>query len=133
MAKLEHPIREAERYLQNARDILSEKADKEGNAYKDPKYVKMAGNTAWNGVLVALDAVLPVKGGRRRPDFKDYLDAIAKKDRKMTRTILEAYEYLHKNMGYDGELDYMFAQKNLALARDILAWAERHLPSECNL
>jgi hypothetical protein len=27
MAELKHPIREAERYLQNARQILSEKAD----------------------------------------------------------------------------------------------------------
>jgi hypothetical protein len=125
MAVLEHPIREAERYLQNAREILSEKGEKEGNAYKDIKYVKMAGNTAWNGVLVALDAVLPVKEGRRRPDFKDYMDAVAGKDRKMTRTFLDAYEYLHKSMGYDGKLDYSDAQKGLAKARDILAWAER--------
>jgi hypothetical protein len=129
---LEHPIREAERYLQNARDILSEKAEKKGNFYGDKKYVKMAGNTAWNGVLVALDAVLPVRRGHKRPDFKDYMDAVAGKDRKMTRTILDAYDYLHKSMGYDGEPDYAEAQKNLGKARDILAWAERHLPSDCN-
>ena len=126
MAMLDHPIREAERYLQNARDILSAKAEKEGNVYKDKKYVKMAGNAAWNGVLVALDAVLPVREGRKRPDFKDYMDAIAKKDRKMTRTILDAYDYLHKSMGYDGEPDYTEAQKNLALAKKILEWAERN-------
>ena len=100
MGILDHAIREAERYLKNARDILSEKAEKEGNSYKDNKYVKMAGNTAWNGVLVALDAVLPVREGRKRPAFKDYLDAITKKDRKMTVTLLSVYEYLHKNMGY---------------------------------
>jgi hypothetical protein len=130
MAILEHPIREAERYLQNAREILSEKGEKEGNAYKDKKYVKMAGNTAWNGVLVALDAVLPVKEGRRRPDFKDYTDAIARKDRKMTIPLLHAYESLHKNMGYDGEADYVHAQKSLALAKTILEWAERNLPAD---
>jgi hypothetical protein len=56
MAELKHPIREAERYLQNARQILSEKAEKDGNYYNDGKYVRMAGNTAWNGVLIALDA-----------------------------------------------------------------------------
>jgi len=46
MASLKHPIREAERYLQNARQILSEKAEKDGDYYNDIKYVKMAGNTA---------------------------------------------------------------------------------------
>jgi len=61
MAQLKHPIREAERYLQNARQILSEKAEKDGDYYNDPKYVKMAGDTAWKGVLVALDAVLHVR------------------------------------------------------------------------
>jgi len=30
MVELKHPIREAERYLQNARQILSEKAEKDG-------------------------------------------------------------------------------------------------------
>ena len=124
MAILEHPIREAERYLQNAKEILSEKAEKAGDLYKDKKYVKMAGNTAWNGVLVALDAVLSVRDGRKRPEFKDYMDAIAKKDRKMTRTLLDAYEYLHKNMGYDGNPNFNDAQKHLALAKTILEWAE---------
>jgi len=41
MSKLKHPIREAERYLQNARQILSEKAEKEGGYYNDTKYVKI--------------------------------------------------------------------------------------------
>ena len=45
MAELKNPIQEAERYLDNARRILSEKAEKEGNYYKDRKYVKMAGNS----------------------------------------------------------------------------------------
>jgi len=45
MAEFKHPIREAERYLQNARQILSEKAEKDGSYYNDRKYVKMAGNT----------------------------------------------------------------------------------------
>jgi hypothetical protein len=47
MVELKHPIREAERYLQNAKQILSEKAEKDGDYYNDSKYVRMAGNTAW--------------------------------------------------------------------------------------
>ena len=38
MAKLSNSIKEAERYLQNARQILSEKAGKDGGYYSDPKY-----------------------------------------------------------------------------------------------
>ena len=62
MKEAENPIVEAERYLQNARTLLSEKAGKEGNYYSDRKYVRMAGHTAWCGILIALEAVLGVAG-----------------------------------------------------------------------
>jgi len=129
MAELKHPIQEAERYLQNARQILSEKAEKEGDYYNDSKYVKMAGNTAWNGVLVALDAVLPVRTNMKkgqRPDFKDYQNAIAKKDSKMVRPLLGAYESLHKTMGYDGNPRYKIVQDSLDQAKMIVTWAGKH-------
>ena len=126
MAELNHPIREAERYLQNARQILSEKAEKDGDYYNDTKYVKMAGNTAWNGVLIALDAVLSVRKNLKkgqRPEFKDYQEAIAKKDNKMARPLLGAYESLHKTMGYDGNPVYKVVQSSLEQANIIIAWA----------
>ena len=129
MAQLKHPIREAERYLENARQILSEKAGKDGNYYNDSKYVKMAGNTAWNGVLVALDAVLNVRSTMKkgqRPEFKDYEEAIAKKDSKMTRPLLGAYESLHKTMGYDGNPVYKMVQSSLEQAKIIISWANKH-------
>jgi len=128
MAHLKHPIREAERYLQNARQILSEKAEKDGDYYNDSKYVKMAGNTAWNGVLVALDAVLLVRENLKkgqRPDFKDYQEAISKVDSKMTRPLLWAYESLHKVMGYDGNPRYKIVQDSLEQAKIILDWADK--------
>jgi len=40
-------ITEAHRYLDNAKEILSTKAQKEDGFYQDRKYVKMAGNTAY--------------------------------------------------------------------------------------
>lgn len=132
MAELKHPIREAERYLQNARQILSEKAEKDGDFYNDSKYVRMAGNTAWNGVLVALDAVLGVRAGlkrRQRPEFKDYQEAIAKKDRRMTRPLLNAYELLHKSLGYDGVTNYKVVQASLENAQLIIDWADRLYPN----
>ncbi|MDR0614083.1 MAG: DUF5618 family protein [Dysgonamonadaceae bacterium] len=129
MAELKHPIREAERYLQNARQILSEKAEKDGDYYNDGKYVKMAGNTAWSGVLVALDAVLGVRKGlkkRQRLEFKDYQAAIAKKDSKMNRPLLNAYELLHKSLGYDGITLYKVVQDSLDQARIVIDWADKH-------
>jgi hypothetical protein len=129
MKQLNHPIREAERYLQNAREILSEKAGKDGEYYSDSKYVKMAGCTAWSGVLVALDAVLSVRESlkkNQRPEFNDYLAAISQIDRKMTRPLLAAYDSLHKTMGYDGNLNYTMVQTSLTQAKMILEWADKH-------
>ena len=129
MAQLKHPIREAERYLQNARELLSKKAEKDGDFYNDSKYVKMAGNTAWNGVLVALDAVLDVRKNLKkgqRLDFKDYQAAIAKKDGKMARPLLGAYDSLHKAMGYDGNPNYKVVQASLDQAKLIIDWADQN-------
>jgi len=128
MAQLKHPIREAERYLQNARKILSEKAEKDGKYYNDTKYVKMAGDTAWKGVLVALDAVLHVRESMKkgqRPDFNDYLEALSKVDNKMTRPLLGAYESLHKAMGYDGNPVYTIVQDSLNEGKIIIDWADK--------
>lgn len=132
MATLKHPIQEAERYLENARTILSEKAEKEGEYYSDSKYVKMAGNTAWNGVLVALDAILNVKNGlkkNQRPEFKDYQEAMSKKDGKMVRPLWSAYESLHKTLGYDGNLRYKIVQDSLLQAKLIIDWCGKNYQS----
>jgi len=129
MPELKHPIREGERYLENARQILSEKAGKDGDFYTDSKYVKMAGHTAWCGVLTALDGVLGVKAGmkrKQRPEFKDYQEAISKRDSKMTRPLLWAYESLHKVMGYDGNPTYKIVQGSMDLAKMMLDWADKH-------
>jgi len=129
MKPLSNPIKEAERYLQNAKQILSEKAGKDGNYYEDPKYVKAAGNYAWSGVLVALDAVLNIKDNLKsgqRAEFQDYQTAIAKRDKKMTKPLLYAYESLHKIVGYDGNLRYKIVQDSLEQGKEIVAWAAQH-------
>jgi len=129
MAELKHPIHEAERYLQNARQILSEKAGKEGDYYSDKKYVKMAGHTAWCGVLMALDAALDIRKGlkpKQRVDFKDYQEAVSKIDNKMNRPLLNSYETLHIVLGYDGNLNYTIVQSGLKEAQYIIDWASKH-------
>ena len=124
-----NPIQEAGRYIENARQLLSEKAGKDGEYYSDRKYVKMAGHTAWCGVLVALDATLKVKEGLKkgqRPDIKDYQDAISKVDKKMTRHLMSSYDTLHKALGYDGNLKFIIVQDGLKEAQVIIDWAEKY-------
>ncbi|MDR1459090.1 MAG: DUF5618 family protein [Bacteroidales bacterium] len=124
----EHPIREAERYLQNARQILSEKAGKDGDYYSDRKYVKIAGHAAWCGILVALDAALGMKESLKhgqRLEFKDYRKAVGKIDRKTPRLLTNSYDTLHKTLGYDGNLSYKIVQYGLEEAKDIIMWAEK--------
>jgi hypothetical protein len=129
MKKETHPIREAERYLQNAKQLLSEKAKKDGNYYEDTKYVKLAGHAAWAGVLVALDAVLGTRENLKkgqRLDFKDYMTAMAKKDHKMTSPLLATYESCHKALGYDGNPSYKVVQDSLEEASSIIQWADKN-------
>jgi hypothetical protein len=128
MKETENPIREAERYLQNARQILSEKAGKEGDYYADKKYIKLAGHAAWSGVLVALDGALKVRENLKkgqRADIKDYQEAVGKVDRKALRALMNSYETLHIVLGYDGNLNYDVVQAGLKEAQNIINWAEK--------
>ena len=116
-------IKEAKRYLTNAREILTTKA---GNGvpgyYADAKYVKMACHTAWSGVLVALDAkISPLpKGTRKSVDtYKQYLST---RNKKVLNDFISAYNYLHLFGGYDGDLNKKTAQTGLELAENIIKW-----------
>ena len=122
-------IQEAERYLKNAREILSEKAEKTDGYYSDRKYVRMAGNTAWNGVLEAMDGTLNVTAKMKkdqRPDIKDYQQAITVQDKKILSVFLSAYDTLHKAMGYDGNLNAKVVQSGLQDAKTIIEWCQIH-------
>jgi len=123
-------IQEADRYIQNARQILSEKAGKDGDYYTDKKYIRMAGHTAWHGVLIALDATLKVKENLKkgqRPDIKDYQSAISKVDKKMLRALMNSYETLHIVLGYDGNRRFPIVQDGLKEAQEIIDWASRRI------
>ena len=50
-----NPILEARRYLDNAKEILRDKAIVDDCFYQNSKYVKPAGRTMWKGCTIALD------------------------------------------------------------------------------
>ena len=98
-----NPIEEARRYVANAREAIQKAAyDAELKRYTDSKYVRMAGNTLWNGCLIALEAVFHLKTGKGRPSIDKYKEAATRRDRKLLAHITDGYEIMHLHMGYDG-------------------------------
>jgi hypothetical protein len=97
---------EAIRYMDNAKEYLKN-AKKEGNFYHDKKYVKTACGTAYNGLLVALDCYLALKGidkpkKKQRKSIEYYQSNITRMDKKMLDYLNNAYEILHLWGYYDG-------------------------------
>lgn len=117
-------IDEARRYFNNAKQILSEKAIKEDGLYKDRKYVKMAGHTAYIGVLEALDVVFgKKKKGRKSVDW--YKEELSLVDKKMLSLFVAAYDTLHLAMSYDDNLLAGVSREGLDAAEKIINWAEQ--------
>jgi hypothetical protein len=116
-------IVEAIRYIENAKDILREKAKKEDGYYQDRKYVKVAGHTAYVGMLVALDDLLGKKG-KGRKDVDWYKDHLAKLDKKALNKFNAAYDTLHLAMGYDGNPSAKVAAAGLEDALSVINWVE---------
>ena len=116
-------IAEAHRYIDNAKEILREKAHKDDKYYQDAKYVRMAGNIAYSGVLIALDELLGAKR-RGRKSVEWYKEELSKIDKKILNSFNIAYEALHLVMGYDGVLSAKIAAVGLEEAETIINWVE---------
>jgi hypothetical protein len=121
-------IQEAKRYLDNAKELLTAKANKEGDYYRDSKYVRMAGDTAWKGALMALDAVFNVKQyPKHRVSVEDYKAAVAKRNKQLLTRVNGGYQILHITMGYDGLTNYRVCQEGLKEAQTIIDWCESNV------
>jgi hypothetical protein len=115
---------QANRYIENAIALLTEKAGKEDGYYKDKKYVQMAGNTLWNGVLEALNHKFPeLANGKSRPDIRKYKEAVSKENKKMLNHLVTGYNYMHLLMGYDGDLSYQTSRTAIDEAKVLINWA----------
>ena len=92
--------------MNNAKEYLKS-AQKEGNIYRDPKYVRTACGTAYIGVLIALDCFLILKGvhkpkGKERKSIEYYQNSLGKLDKKMLDNLNISYKILHLSGYYDG-------------------------------
>lgn len=122
--ELENKIEEARRYVSNAKDLLREKAIKSGNFYQDSKYVKLAGHSLWTGCLIALEYALDINKTKGRLDIKDYLQAVAKRDKKLLTLVNDGYMIMHLHMGYDGVKNYSVCKSGIEDANAIIDWCE---------
>ncbi|ACT96969.1 DUF5618 family protein [Dyadobacter fermentans] len=119
---MENTVQEARRYLSNAREILSEKAKKNGIYYNDIKYVKLAGRAAYSGVLVALDGLLGKKDTRKSVEW--YQEKLGKVDKKALTAFNSAYKILHLSMAYDGIELVSVSKDGLKQAEALINWVE---------
>lgn len=130
MPKYNDPIKEARRYVANAKELLRNNTKVEGDKYDDEKYVRMAGDTAWKGCLIALESVFSVKAdkGEERVKINNYKDAVSKRDKKLLGLLIEGYNFLHLYMGYDGSSDTYIVKKGLNLAKELIDKCENMRP-----
>ena len=131
----ENPIKEAQRYVENAKQTLEEngKLDNATRLYGDRKYVRAAGHYLWNAVLIVLDAVFQVKTKQRpHPDIRDYKDAVARRDRKLLSLVNYGYDTMHISMGYDGYLQKDICDYGISLANNIISHCTKMLPKQTN-
>ena len=114
---------EAIRYMNNAKETL-QKAKKEDKHYRDAKYVRTACGTAYNGVLLALDAYLTLKDvklpKRKRRSIDFYTLHLGKIDGKMLQHLNDAYDILHLSGYYDGILNAPVIKEGFDAAYDII-------------
>jgi hypothetical protein len=124
---------EALRYMDNARKTLEKAGREDDRFYKDPKYVRTACGTAYNGVLHALDTFLVLRGvieyepprkfrilPKRRKSIEFYREHTSKQDRKLLNLLNSVYEVLHLSGYYDGILDSHIVKSGFTAAYGII-------------
>ena len=116
------PVEEARRYVRNAKDLLNERGnlDAETQLYQDRKYVRMAGNTLWNGVLLILEATFHIEKKKGRLSIYDYRNIVSQHDKKLLSLVNRGYDTLHLAMGYDGNQDKAISSTGFIIANDII-------------
>jgi len=120
-------IVEARRHIDNAKGFLSDHARKEDGLYGDRKYVKIAGHTAYTGILVALDELLEEKKKKTPKSVEWYQKELSNLDKKILSDFAAAYQVLHLDMGYEGTRSSDIAKFGLEKAEKIISWVENRL------
>ena len=120
-------ISEARRHIDNAKDFLSNNAKKQDGLYQDKKYVKIAGHTAYTGVLLVLNELLGEKNRKTPKSVEWYQYELSRVDKNLLSNFTTAYQILHIDMGYQGSKSAELASLGLQKAEKIVDWVETRL------
>ena len=129
--EMKDPIKEAQRYIENAKTLLKEKAilNPETRSYEDSKYVKLAGHALWTGAIIALCYSLKIeKKPRQRLDIKDFQEAASKRNKKLLGFLVNQYQAAHIIMGYDGYKGVGNAKDAIYCTQEIVDWCDKNRP-----
>ncbi|WAC11114.1 DUF5618 family protein [Dyadobacter pollutisoli] len=118
---------EARRRIDNAKGFLSNNAKKEDGIYYDKKYVKIAGHTAYTGILLALNELLGEKNKKTSRSVEWYQQELRSIDKSLLSRFATAYQILHIDMGYQGAKSAQLASLGLQQAEKIIDWVETRL------
>ncbi|MBO7440855.1 MAG: DUF5618 family protein [Bacteroidales bacterium] len=122
------PISEARRYLENAKEILRDKAIEDDCFYQNGKYVKLAGRTMWKGCTIALDYALDIKKKHgRQNDIDDYKEKSEQIDKNLFNHIVSGYNILYYSLGCDGEKKVDIARSGIETMNYIIDWCEHRM------
>ena len=121
----ENRYREAVRYIDNAKEMLRTKGNKEDNHYQDAKYVRTASGTAYNGVLLAVGTYLEMKGKPVRKkgariNVDSFRKGLAVLNKKLLAEFNTTYNVLHLNGYYEGETSYGVINEGMKAAENII-------------
>ncbi|CAG5071847.1 hypothetical protein DYBT9623_03829 [Dyadobacter sp. CECT 9623] len=120
-------VSEARRHIDNAKDFLSNNAKKEDGLYHDKKYVKIAGHTAYTGILLVLNELLGEKNRKTPKSVEWYQYELSRIDKSLLANFTTAYQILHIDMGYQGTKSAKLASVGLQEAEKIIRWVETRL------
>lgn len=120
-------VTEARRHIDNAKNFLSNNAKKQDGLYQDKKYVKIAGHTAYTGILLVLNELLGEKSRKTPKSVEWYQYELSRVDKSLLSHFTTAYQLLHIDMGYQGTQSAKIATVGLESAEKIIDWVETRL------
>ncbi len=126
----EEAIREAKRFLKNAKEILSRTEIEYNKIYKDPKATREAAGIAYLAALLAIDGYLISKGtpsDKLPTSIQGYMDAVKKIPRngKLMANLITAYQNLHILAYYRGGVNVDMIKAGMKSVEEIINILEK--------
>jgi hypothetical protein len=126
--KLKNEIIEALESLENTKNLLEEKAGKDGDFYTNGKYVSKSCKIAWSAVLVALNKKMKTEGikiaTKDKSNIDFYREYLTKKNVSILKYLNSAYNLLYLYGGNERELSLSNTQTGLKFAKKIIVWCK---------